>query len=237
MASTLGLAHWLIQNYCPAIFPHFLFDGGGGKGENTFTMKMKDALLALCVVALLIAAVFVFVTNDAQKRAALVQAATARHDADQARADLDQLKTATATQMSDDARLRSENQRLSQKITQLQTLNDGLNRTNLWLLQQYGSLHDVAVQQQGQLQQMQTQNQIDADRRACIANLRQINVAKAAWALENNKSADAVPTEADLLPYFPNGVFPVCPSGGTYSINAVGDSPTCTIPGHVLPQQ
>jgi len=68
---------------------------------------------------------------------------------------------------------------------------------------------------------------------ACINNLRQIDGAKNEWALENNKKATDVPTKADLLPYLRS--WPVCPQGGTYTIGAVGDKPTCSIPGHELP--
>jgi hypothetical protein len=53
--------------------------------------------------------------------------------------------------------------------------------------------------------------------------------------LENEKTVDAIPSVPDLLPYLANMVFPVCPSGGTYTINAVGVPPTCSVPGHVLP--
>jgi hypothetical protein len=72
---------------------------------------------------------------------------------------------------------------------------------------------------------------------ACINNLRQIDAAKQQWALEKGKSATDVPTEDDLKPYIMlrNGQFPRCPQGGTYTINAVGQPPTCSIPGHVLP--
>ena len=71
---------------------------------------------------------------------------------------------------------------------------------------------------------------------ACINNLRQIDAAKQQWALENDKPANAIPTAQDLLPYLQGGIFPVCPSGGTYTINAVAVPPTCSVPGHVLPQ-
>ncbi|MEI9962383.1 MAG: hypothetical protein WDM76_14975 [Limisphaerales bacterium] len=54
--------------------------------------------------------------------------------------------------------------------------------------------------------------------------------------MEHNKTADAVPTAQDLLPYFKDGVFPACPSGGAYTIGAVGDVPICSIPGHALSQ-
>jgi hypothetical protein len=68
---------------------------------------------------------------------------------------------------------------------------------------------------------------------ACINNLRQIDAAKQEWALEKGKTAADVPTEEDLMPYLRK--WPVCPSGGTYTINAVGEQPTCSIPGHALP--
>ena len=73
-----------------------------------------------------------------------------------------------------------------------------------------------------------------AQMNACINNLRQIDAAKQQWALENNKKAGDVPTAADLTPYL-NGKFPICPSGGTYTIGAVSNAPTCSIPKHKLP--
>jgi hypothetical protein len=62
-----------------------------------------------------------------------------------------------------------------------------------------------------------------------------IDAAKSQWALEKSKTATDVPTQDDLKPYLMNSQFPVCPQGGTYTIGAVGDKPTCTIPGHELP--
>lgn len=71
---------------------------------------------------------------------------------------------------------------------------------------------------------------------ACINNLRLIDGAKQQWALENNKTAGAVPTSQDILAYLPNQTVPVCPAGGQYTLNAAGQSPTCSIPGHELPK-
>jgi len=68
---------------------------------------------------------------------------------------------------------------------------------------------------------------------ACINNLRQIDGAKNQWALEKGKKAGDVPTTQDLLPYLRR--WPVCPAGGNYIIGAVGENPTCSIPGHKLP--
>ncbi len=97
--------------------------------------------------------------------------------------------------------------------------------------------------QQDHLQQLQTEKQRLAlagaaviNQNACINNLRQIDAAKQQWALEKNKNDAAVPTARDLLPYLKDGVFPVCPEGGTYSLNAVGELPSCNVAGDVLPQ-
>lgn len=75
-----------------------------------------------------------------------------------------------------------------------------------------------------------------AQMNACINNLRQIDAAKNEWALEGGKKPGDVPTEQDLKPYFKNGTFPTCPAGGTYTIGAIGNVPTCSIPKHKLPQ-
>lgn len=70
----------------------------------------------------------------------------------------------------------------------------------------------------------------------CINNLRQIDGAKQQWALENRKTATAVPTAQDLSPYFPNKTLPVCPGSGAYTFNTVAAAPVCSIPTHVMPR-
>ena len=70
---------------------------------------------------------------------------------------------------------------------------------------------------------------------ACIANLKQIDGAKATWALENKKTAADTPLTTDLYgatKYIRDE--PTCPASGTYSINAVDSKPTCTITDHTL---
>ncbi|HEU6447569.1 MAG TPA: DUF4190 domain-containing protein [Verrucomicrobiae bacterium] len=70
---------------------------------------------------------------------------------------------------------------------------------------------------------------------ACINNLRIIYAAKQQWALEKNKKPGDVPTANDLTPYLQNGKFPTCPAQGTYTIGAVSNAPTCSVPNHKLP--
>jgi chromosome segregation ATPase len=166
--------------------------------------------------------------------------------AGQLRAQLDQLKNSSvATLSAENARLRAENQKLTQKFSQLQNENRQLHGVNQQMTQQLQTTSDPAQQQ------MQAEDQpvgvapepateqpaaVAAQLNTCINNLRQIDAAKQEWALENDKTADAIPTALDLLPYLKDGIFPMCPAGGTYTINAVGVLPTCSIPGHVLPQ-
>jgi regulator of replication initiation timing len=187
-----------------------------------------------------------------QKDAAIVQLHESQQKVAQLQSDLDRLKNSSvATLSTENARLRAENQGLTQKYSQQQAENNRLRGVSQQLTQQLQTSRDAVQQQQEQLQQMQAENQQAATTteatteqsmspaaqlNACINNLRQIDAAKQQWALENSKTADAVPSAQDLLPYFSNLVFPVCPSGGAYTINAVGVPPTCSVPGHVLPQ-
>jgi hypothetical protein len=71
---------------------------------------------------------------------------------------------------------------------------------------------------------------------ACIANLKQIEGAKATWAMEERKSTNAVPRDSDL---FGTNAYirakPQCPVGGAYTLGAVDELPTCSVPTHYLP--
>ena len=71
---------------------------------------------------------------------------------------------------------------------------------------------------------------------SCIANLKQLEGAKATWALEYHKAQTDTPTDADL---FGSNAYirvkPVCPSGGTYTLGTVGENPKCSFAGHTLP--
>jgi regulator of replication initiation timing len=213
-------------------------------------MKLKNWVLWLFVVVLLAGEFFLFSANR-QKDAALVQLREAKQEAGQLRAQLDQLKNSSvATLSTENARLRAENQGLSQKFSQLQNENHQLRGANQQMTQQLQTT-SAAVQQQQQQQQMQAEDQqagtapepsteqpaaVVAQINTCINHLRQIDAAKQQWALENDKTADAIPTALELLPYLKDSIFPMCPSGGGYTINAVDVLPTCSIPGHVLPQ-
>lgn len=72
---------------------------------------------------------------------------------------------------------------------------------------------------------------------ACIANLKQIEGAKANWALENKKTSADTPATTDLYgsdKYISRT--PTCPGGGAYTIGAVDTAPVCSLSasGHTL---
>ena len=68
-----------------------------------------------------------------------------------------------------------------------------------------------------------------SQKNACIANLKQVDGAKATWALEQKKVTTDVPGDTDLFgatQYIRDK--PACPGGGAYALNDVGSKPTCT---------
>jgi len=217
-------------------------------------MTLKRWVLWLCIVALIGSELLLFQANQ-KKDEALANARDAQQQIEQLRAELEQGKTSSAgAQSAEIARLRSENQ----DLLRLRNTVRQLTETNQQLAQQLKSARQAAQQQQEQLQawqadtaaaqqaqraavaaaqlraQQQAQTEV-AQRNTCINNLRLIDAAKQQWALENGKTDVDVPTAQDLLLFLRGAVFPVCPSGGTYAINAVGLPPTCSFPGHVLP--
>jgi prepilin-type N-terminal cleavage/methylation domain-containing protein len=72
-----------------------------------------------------------------------------------------------------------------------------------------------------------------ARRDICIENLLQIETAKQLWSLETGQVSE--PGDADLVgPTLYLKSFPICPGGGEYFTNPVGDPAECTIEGHVI---
>ena len=71
-----------------------------------------------------------------------------------------------------------------------------------------------------------------SQRNACVNNMRQIDGAKEQAAMQHNyKPGDGV-SEQEVSPYIRNGFGGlVCPRGGHYTINAVGEEPACSVHG------
>lgn len=212
-------------------------------------MKFKDLFPVICLALLIVSDIFLLSANT-QKSTALSKLAEARQQVQDLQSQLaNATNDAAAADAAELAQLRADNQdlpRLRDQIKQLQAENHKL-------AEQLGRTRGAAEQQQEQVEEMEAENEQAAEdqqaaaqaaaltaarqRESCIANLRLIYAAKQAWALEKNKTDTDIPTEQDLLPYIKGGIFPTCPGGGVYTIGAVSQPPTCSIPGHVLPPQ
>ncbi len=76
---------------------------------------------------------------------------------------------------------------------------------------------------------------------SCIANLKQIDSAKEQWAMDNKAASGATVNMSDIAGVYMKGpaTGPVCPGGGTYTVNVVGTDPACSLSAapnlHVLP--
>ena len=71
----------------------------------------------------------------------------------------------------------------------------------------------------------------------CAMNIEAIENAKEMWSLENKKGDNDVAGEDDLKVHLKNNLFPTCPSGGTYSINANNTKATCSVHTQVTATQ
>ncbi len=74
-----------------------------------------------------------------------------------------------------------------------------------------------------------------SQKNGCVENMRQISSAKTTWALETRRNLGDTPDDTDLfgsINYIRNK--PECPGSGTYDLQPVDTTPTCTIAGHTL---
>jgi len=79
---------------------------------------------------------------------------------------------------------------------------------------------------------------LQAQKSACVNNLRQIDGAKQTWALENKASPNTVPVLSNIQPYLGRGTAgtaPTCPAdpansfATSYSLNDLNTAPACII--------
>ena len=203
-------------------------------------MNAKRWFAWVCLALMLVAEGFLFHANH-ERDAALADLRDAQQKLRAAETERDELKNSSAGQQAAEIiSLRRQNQMLTEKVSALQKNLEHAQAENQQNAQHLNTARDALALQQEHLQQLQAEQQqatMLANANTCINNLRQIDQVKQQWALEKNKDAADVPAAQDLLPYFTTGAFPVCPDGGTYTINAVGMLPTCSVPGHVLTQQ
>ena len=71
---------------------------------------------------------------------------------------------------------------------------------------------------------------VTKSQRNCVANLRLIAGAKAAFADAHGATNGTAVTKEELMPYLEE--WPKCPQGGEYSAEAIGKSPKCSNSKH-----
>ena len=203
----------------------------------------------------LLAGLGVVYSNSQKKEAELVTLREASQQLQQARAELDQVKTTGAQAANDEV------VRLRKQLEDLPRLRNELNQLRTDKQQLATQVQTAQAQAQGAQEQVQAlranatqaapQNPAEAAQaalkarlaqaaaspeqaqvNACINNLRMIDGAKQQWALEKQKTGGSLMTAADLTPYLK--AMPTCPAGGIYTLNPVSVAPICSIPGHTI---
>jgi hypothetical protein len=147
------------------------------------------------------------------------------------------------------ARLRKDNQDLLRLRNEIRQARDEKNQLAKQAQAALGEVQRAQAQVQSLSTNLQAAQVLSAARQqaafaqekqyqqqliVCINHLRQLDGAKQQWALENKKTAEAIPTTQDLTPYLKDNILPVCPSGGKYTVGAMNDAPTCSSDGHTL---
>ena len=204
------------------------------------------SILPWLVAVIALGAAGAFWSGGNSKTAELSMLQKQVEEMDSLRAEISELKKAT-TPAEELERLRRDNQELIRLRGEIGMLRKEKEQVARQLSSAQSTVVSAQQLQQQTLQQLQTENeklrgavqqtQQQTLASACINNLRQLDGAVQQWALENNKTAEVIPRKEDLLPYLPGQKFPACPGQGAYTLNALKTTPTCSIPGHVIPQQ
>jgi septal ring factor EnvC (AmiA/AmiB activator) len=211
------------------------------------------AILPWVVAVLAVGAAALLLKSNPSKSADVQKLQAQAQEVETLRAEVTELKSqqvpvAEITQLRKDredllrlrnevTKLRNESQQLTKQAQTAQAALAGAQAETQRAQQQAQAAAAAQVQAQAQAQAtVQSQQQVQLFN-ACFNNLRQIDAAKQQWALENRKTAEAIPTVQDVTAYFRDQAVPACPAAGKYTLNAVGVAPTCTIPGHTLASQ
>ncbi len=203
-------------------------------------MNAKRWFAWVCLALMLVTEFLLWRANH-ERDAAVTDLSDTRQKLRETQTELDALRNSSAGgQAQVILNLRKQNDALTAKVSALQKNVERLQADSQQTAQHLSTARDAIALQQEHMQQLQVAQQqaaLAANANACINNLHQIEQAKLQWALDKAKNTTDVPTAQDLAPYCKDGVFPVCPDGGTYTINAISEPPACSIPGHVLPAQ
>jgi myosin heavy subunit len=128
-------------------------------------------------------------------------------------------------QMSDLLRLRSEVGRLRQESKQLETFQ----AENRQLRTRLAGVPAATITRDEKVLSPE-----EEARNLCINNLRHIDGAIQQYALDHKLTADDTVTSQQVLSYLNDTNVIRCPLGGTYRFGRIGDSPSCSVPGHAL---
>ena len=210
-------------------------------------MDLKRWFAWACLALMLVTEVLLFFTIR-EKDAALASLHDSQVELRAVQAEMAGLKSSdVGLQASEILRLRKQNEILTNRFAGLESSLEAMTQASQSNAQHLATARLAIRLQQQHLLELESENLQIAEaaqasetnteaiiaQKTCLSNLRRIDDAKQAWASDNNQPETATPKVADLLPYMRGGVFPVCPSGGTYSINRVNEAPTCSFPGHV----
>jgi len=216
-------------------------------------MKSSLAVLSLVIIAALLAASFYFYSRHQSMAVELAKLRYEVEEVSRLRAENEKLRTSAPPsqeleQLRKDVaevykfrnevgQLRKEKQGFTQQLQQTQLTQANLSAPPAGSpdeeLQRLRAENAQLHQENEQFHQTRVQGQSNR----CIANLKQLDGAKEQWALENRKRPEDIPTWEDLIGpdrYIRN--MTVCPNAGQYLLNALSQPPTCSIPGHQLPQ-
>jgi hypothetical protein len=212
---------------------------------------MKTLLPWLCVAALGVGLVFVYMSNQRQAaeltqlRADSQELQTLRAAAEDSKKGA-QTESAELTQLREDnkdllrlraevGKLRKEKEQLGKQAQSAEAQAQAAQAQAQNAQQQAQTAQQLAQTAQAQAAQLRLNVTPEARANVCINSMHTLDAIKQKWALDNARPADAVPTPADLARYLPNNTMPVCPAGGAYALNAVNAKTTCNVAGHVAP--
>ena len=205
-------------------------------------MRLSIILPWLCTVGLLAALGALYSANQ-KKESELAGLRQDGLELQSLRAEAETNKSRSQLDADELARLRKNNEELLRLRNEVRQLNDEKSLLTRQVQDGKTQVQQAQDQARGAQAQAEAIRQStaqaalqQAQANACMANLRLVDTAKQAWMQVAPRAAGIVPTLADLTPFSKTPLVLVCPAGGTYSINAVGVPPTCTIPGHALPR-
>jgi hypothetical protein len=191
--------------------------------------KNIGTVLALSVIVIFAIGIGILSRTARQQDEMLAGLQKEKMELDGLRAENEKLKT-IQVDAAELIRLRQENAGLPKLRNEVWQLREAMQPQDP---QKAEAIRRLAGENE-QLQQQKQELQELPDRATCIKNLEMIDAAKRQLAEKNGLQEGDRITMDDLAPFFPDGI-PVCPDGGQYTVNRIGDPPVCSISGHSFP--